>query len=200
MAGRKSLRQVAAVSVGIYSRQYDFDPVAQVAGVSPVTMQSWLARHDIPLEAETLHPGRGRVRQFRYLDVVVICLIAEFQRVGIGLESASHIANWVAGADRSLARLKRPARVKHEPLDSYRGGRKILAFTLELSSTAIGPTVTACDPTANIEELRASFTKRFHEDGNTPPPKSITFFNLGEVIRRTDRALEQILACEGLND
>ncbi len=190
---------VCVVSGGVYSWQYDFDQVAQVAGISPATMQSWLARHDIPLEAETLHPGRGRVRRFRYADVVTICLIAELQRIGIALEGASQIANWVAGADRSLARLKRPARVKHEPFDSYRGRRKILAFTLELSSTALGPTVTACDPTADIEELQASFTKRFYEDGNTPPPRSITLFNLGEVIRRIDRALEQILAYEGLN-
>ena len=196
MARCKSFRQVAAVSVGIYSRQYDFDQVAQVAGVSPATMQSWLARHDIPLEAETLHPGRGRVRRFRYADVVTICLIAEFQRIGIALESASHLANWVTGADRSLARLKRAGRVKHKPFDRFRSGRKLLAFTVELSSTAIGPTAIAFDQSASAQDLWASFAKFFREDGNIAPPGSITIFDLGKLLRTTDAELRRLLACE----
>ena len=182
----------------IYHWQYEFDQVAHVAGIPQATMQSWLARHEIPLTQETLHPGRGRIRRFRYSDVVIICLIADFQRIGIGLQSAAHIAGCVTGDDQVLARLKKAEGIKHKPFQFFRIGRKLLVFTVELSSTALGPTVIYFDPSASAQEMSASFAKQFREDGDVPP-RSITIFDFGKLLRTIDEELRRLLVGEGID-
>lgn len=165
----------------VHEAKFGIEQVAVALNLREQGLQYLLAQYSLPLSADVLHPGRGRVRQFTYTDIVAIGLIVELEgQVGLSLQSSIQLVWAILRHTRSSVR---------DPFEKFRKKGRFIGFAFN----TVGDVFVEQFPLADgSTDVHAHFASEFSKHGNQAPQATLRF-DFDRTVRRIDFALSQVV-------
>lgn len=165
----------------VHEAKFGVEQVAAALNLREQGLQYLLAQYSLPLSADVLHPGRGRVRQFTYTDVIAIGLIVELEgQVRLSLERAIEIVWAILRHTRSSEGI---------PFDKFRNEGGFIGFAFNLAGDVFVEQFPLADGSTDVH---AHFASEFSKHGNQAPQTTLRF-DFDRTVRQIDFALSQVV-------